>query len=283
MDNERIKSIIIGLIDNDENVRNKIRAIAKSAIKDEFNQSEDKLKEECGNPDDDVNRLKERIKILENDLNNLQSELDETKKQKATQEEEYKRIIKDNKKAEEDLTEKLDRCEKSNKDLKEDKARLYKENSIVKEENKRISSRYSEVEDIHSLYLNLGDAVIANLERILNKTPEVCSSPLIFIANGVQENNILALWDRIATNYDEYHQSGKADDLIKIFIWFLGLYKEVSFKNVCIMEVKEGDKYDEWKHTRTNDSNAVGYIEHVILPGFAIGKNTFRKALVYVK
>ena len=68
-----------------------------------------------------------------------------------------------------------------------------------------------------------------------------------------------------------------------ISINFLVLYKEITYKNIMIDWPNLGDPYDERFHTRTSSSNAVGRIQKVILPGFAIGKNIMKKSFVIVK
>ena len=59
------------------------------------------------------------------------------------------------------------------------------------------------------------------MERILNPATETSEKPEIFLAYGIQENNIVALWESIATNYDVYDSYGKLQDLIDIFQYFL--------------------------------------------------------------
>ena len=103
------------------------------------------------------------------------------------------------------------------------------------------------------------------------------------LGHGIQENNIVALWESIATNYDVYDSYGKLQDLIDIFQYFLMMYRKISYKNIVVDWPNEGDIYDERFHTRTTTSNAVGKIQKVILPGFSIGKNITKKSLVQVK
>ena len=164
--------------------------------------------------------------------------------------------------------------EKEN-DLRERKETIEKYNDL--------KLRYAEFDAIYNKYLELGDSVIIRMERILNRSAEVSGTPEIFMAYGIQENNIVALWESIATNFDFYDSYGKTQDLIDIFQYFLELYKEITFKSILIEWPKSGDSYDERIHTRTSSSNAVGKIQKVILPRFSIGKNITKKALVIVK
>lgn len=143
--------------------------------------------------------------------------------------------------------------------------------------------KYSDLDLIYCKYLSLGSSVIRKLERVLNSGIEPCGSPELFLAYGIQENNIVALWESIATNIDFYNSEGKTGILIDIFEYFINSYKEVTFKSVTINRPDEGDTYDERIHTRTASSNAIGEIQEILLPGFSIGKNITKKALVVVK
>lgn len=143
--------------------------------------------------------------------------------------------------------------------------------------------KYSGLDAVYRKYLELGAPIIQKMERILNQSSEVTEAPDIFMAYGSQENNIVALWDSIAANFDFYDSQGKTEDLIDIFQYFLKLYKEISYKNIQIKWPDTGDSYDEREHTRTSSSSAVGKIQKVILPGFSIGKSITKKALVIVK
>ena len=156
-----------------------------------------------------------------------------------------------------------------------------KEEAFEKYNNLKL--RYCGLDMIYSKYLDLGEAVIQKMERILNPSSDINGSAELFMAYGIQENNIIALWESIATNYDLYNSQGKTKDLIDIFEYFLKLYKEISFKIIQIEWPSIGDLYDERKHTRTTSSSAVGRIEMVVLPGFCIGKNVTKKSLVVVK
>ena len=142
--------------------------------------------------------------------------------------------------------------------------------------------KYSELDAIYNKYLELGEPIIKRMERILNNSSDITETPEVFMAYGTQENNIVALWESIATNFDLYDSYGKTGDLIDIFRYFIELYKEITFKNIQIDWPDIGDMYDERKHTRTSSSSAVGKIQKVILPGFSIGKNITKKSLVIV-
>ena len=109
------------------------------------------------------------------------------------------------------------------------------------------------------------------------------TSPIILFAYGMQENNIVALWETIATNYDFFAERAKLQDLIDILSFFLETYKEVSYKQIIIEWPNEGDVFDERVHTRTASSSAVGKVKKVILPSLSIGKNISKKSLVIVE
>lgn len=157
-----------------------------------------------------------------------------------------------------------------------------KQNKVIQEyDDYRL--KYDNLDSIYKKYLNLGDVIIKRMERILNSSQGVSKTPEIFMAYGIQENNIVALWESIATNYTLYDSCGKLQDLIEIFQFFLELYKEIAYKNIVINWPQPGETYDERIHTRTMSSNVVGKIQKVILPGFSIGKSITKKAVVLVQ
>lgn len=133
------------------------------------------------------------------------------------------------------------------------------------------------------MYLNLSPLVQKNLERILSPSDRISESVELFFAYGVQEGNVVALWDVIAANIALYEQQNCLEELCAIFNYFFKLYTNVSFKKTEVYRVEKDDLYDERYHTRTADSSATGKIERMILPGFSIGKNISKKALVVLK
>lgn len=144
-------------------------------------------------------------------------------------------------------------------------------------------NNYGGLDEIYHKYLNLGSEIHRQLQRVLNPTESAVASADLLLGFGVQEGNIVALWENIAANADIYTRSGKIEDLITIFTYFFERYKKITYKQMETTIPNVGDIYDERYHTRTGNSNATGRITRVILPGFAIGKNINKKALVCVE
>lgn len=150
--------------------------------------------------------------------------------------------------------------------------------------------QYGEIDQVFRLFSELGE-VDKHLARILYDVGDdggqyVKDSPADFVARGVQEENIEALWDSIANHYDAYERAGKVADVSRIFAFFIELYKQVSSKSIAVTWPQPGDAFNERIHACTSDSKRVGKVHQVILPGFALGTGKFaitRKALVVVK
>lgn len=180
--------------------------------------------------------------------------------------------------------------ESKNKKLEIEYNELYVQSQKEKENFHNLSEQinvyrknYSSLENIFEVYNSLGTDIYEQLERVLNATKNKAETIEELYSFGVQEGNIIALWDIIATNISKYETNGKLDDLVFIFNYFFDKYSKVSYKPIEMYEAKVGDMYDERIHTRTSESNAIGIIEKVILPGFSIGRNISKKALVRVR
>ena len=237
------------IVQNDaETQKTKINEL--NSLVDELKKNEDKLIECIKDKDREIDEKNKEIEKLNNtitDLNGSNSELEKEKTKYKTQ------------------------VDKNNEEIR-----------ILNTVYKHYMQNYYELDNIYSKYKNLGDEILSDLERILNKDVNPTADSELFMAYGVQEGNIDALWGVIATNVDKYMQLQKLDDLVSIFNYFINLYKKITYKNVCINYPQEGEVYDERIHTRTTRSLAVGNIKKVILPGLSIGKNINKKALVIV-
>jgi len=241
--------------------------------------------------DDDVKNAVKRIKVSKDNEFDLDENQDVAKIQQINiLEEKIRQLTEQKEKDEREFVQKNKILEERNEKLLEENKALkqkYIEResvlSAIVEKYNDFKLRYSGLETVYSKYLELGDAIIKRMERILNQSSEVSETPELFMAYGVQENNIIALWESIATNFEFYESKGKLQDLVDIFLFFLELHKEISFKSILIDWPEVGGLYDERIHTRTSSSNVIGCIQKVILPRFSIGKSVMKKALVIVK
>lgn len=262
---EELKECFLELLKYDEDIIGSIKMIIENSKKEDYKN----IYENNGKLENNIRLKLEKeyqekcekcnYKLKENDLNKVKKEIDELK----LNNENLKNQLID-----------LNEIKKENEDFRNKVTEL--------EKIKKVYDKYARLENVYKKYLGLGEVVIRDLERILNSAQAASSSPEIFMAYGIQEGNIIALWEVIATNIEQYSTLDKLEDLQKIFEYFLSLYKEVSYKKVESWYPTEGDFFDERFQTRTSNSNAVGKIEKVLLPGFSIGKNISKKALVKV-
>ena len=144
-------------------------------------------------------------------------------------------------------------------------------------------NNYGVLDEKYQLYLQLGDDIHRKLERVLSPNGRIAENAEIFLGYGVQEDNISVLWDVIAAGYHDLENAGKLNDMIEIFNYLFEVHKLISFKKVTYTMPEIGEEFDERKHSRASGSDATGEIVKVILPGFKIGNNIQKKALVYVK
>lgn len=274
---DKFKRALLNLLTKDAEVINTVKRIIAS----EEIYSENKENQESALLYQ-IEKLKKEIDFVTQQKNLLDSELLEQKK-------ELKKKDNDLNEQKEKLEEKEQDLKQKDKEIESIRSKYYeckKEKEEITEKYnyfKRKYSEYSELDAVYNKYLNLGESIIKRMERILNHSSDYTEAPEVFMAYGTQENNIVALWESIAANFDFYDSQGKTEDLIDIFQYFLKLYKEITFKNIQIDWPNIGDAYDERKHTRTSLSSAVGKIQKVILPGFSIGKSVTKKSLVIVK
>lgn len=255
-----LKEELLDLIKNDSEIADAIKDVLadNGCILPNSNINDDLLKMKISNLEARIEAETKERELVENESKKMKNKIVEMQKIVDSKDAEYQK-----------LKEKYTNCKEKH--------------DVMVEKYNDIKLRYSELDMIYSKYLSLGDAVIEKLERVLNNGINTCNSPELFLSYGIQESNIVALWESIAINLDFYNSEGKTRILIDIFEYFIKLYKEVTYKSVTINIPDEGEKYDERFHTRTVSSNAVGKIQEIILPGFSIGKNINKKALVTVK
>lgn len=283
---EKVKQILIELLLNDSQVIHLVQEIANTNI---VNSEKDTIVNVVNSEKDtnhDLNQQEDNSLLI----SELEGKIELVTKEKCSLQEEVRQLKEELLKVTQKLEEKEEKLVAKEKALitsieKMEKIELDSRATVEKMQEKyqKLAKSYVNIDEIYYKYLNLGEYIIGKMERILNATSDRTESADIFMAFGAQENNIVALWESIATNFENYESEGKTEDLIDIFRYFLDVYKQVTYKSIHIEEPCIGDSYDERKHTRTSSSTAVGKIEKVILPGFSIGKNITKKALVIIK
>lgn len=263
---KEMKKYFCELLKNDSEIQSIIVDISNGVHSNEFNQRINYVQQQNN---EKIKELLNENEKLKQKIFNLQKEI------------ENKDII---------AAQEKNEIESKNKKLEIEYNELYVQSQKEKENNHNLSEQinmyrknYSSLENIFGVYNSLGTDIYEQLERVLNATKNKAETIEELYSFGIQEGNILALWDIIATNISKYETNGKLDDLVFIFNYFFDKYSKVSYKPIEMYEAKVGDMYDERIHTRTSESNAIGIIEKVILPGFSIGRNISKKALVRVR
>ena len=226
-----------------------------------------------------IKELKKIIQEIEKEKENLQEEVNNQKRQifqnaelqlkKETEIEDYKKNLSNREKE----------LEKTGTQLEKTRTELEK----TTKELEKLQNKYQKIDEVYQLYLNLSSVMHSRLKRVLNPGDQPCESAEVFLAYGVQEGNIIALWDVINLQATNNHGTEELESLLKIFEYFFQLFKEVSFKKVEAYRPQIGTEFDERFHTRTSNSHVSGRIQRVVIPGFAIGQSITKKPLVYVE
>lgn len=256
----KVKNYFLELLKTDEDVQEEIRKIVHGLNDVENNNGYDEKSDGILQKKYDelvvlYNSLEQRNKKVNDENELMKKQLIEKQEQITEQEQIYVKKIND-------IQKKYEESEK---------------------QRGQLLKNYDNLDRIYNLYLNLEPAVQRSLERILSPSERISDTAELFLSYGVQEGNVVALWDAIATDVMLYEREYCLDDLCIIFRYFLELHKSVSFKKTEIFDVEPGELYDERYHTRTSNSSATGKIRRVILPGFSIGKNITKKALVILE
>jgi phage shock protein A len=296
----KTKNFVLHLLQNDVEIQNEILKIVSKNERqagagyeqnDECNDGRaDELESECKRVNREYNalllehrKLKTRFETLEGENKESVGRYTQVLSLYKELEDSYNNLKQENACLSKQLAEQNRSIQEKDSLHEEQLRQLQSDKSKIEIEVERIHKNYGRLDDVYSKYLALESSVQKKLERVLSPTDKISDSAELFFAYGIQENDVLALWEVICTNVNMFEQEKCLDDLCGIFNYFLRLYTNISFKETTISVPKKGDAYDERYHTRTPDSAATGEIQKVILPGFTIGKNITKKALVVVK
>lgn len=266
MENEKIKRLknhFIHLLRNDEDIQNEILRIVSGT---ENAISESKVQKNFLDNNDVAYKTFDELLLINSSLEEKNKNMDAENELLRKQILEYQKKLKEQEQT-----------------YSKEISRLQADIGKFEKNRKYLLNNYNKLDKIYSLYLNLDASIQKDLERILSPSGKISDTADLFMAYGVQEGNVIALWDIIAANTLRYEQKYCLDVLCDIFQYFLKLHCSVSFKKTEIFEVEIGIMYDERYHTRTSNSSATGKIKNVILPGFTIGKNIAKKALVVLE
>lgn len=276
------KRNLLFLINNDSDVRMAIKSLV--SVKRESYKEFTELKNDVLEKNDEE---MQKLKILALQRQRENSDLKEEFKKLEAKYYEKEKEINFLKNQENDLRKQIDTYKEEIVSLKTALSTLEGNHRSELLEAEQIANKYKNsyetLDEVYNKYLSLGSDVHRQLQRVLNPGEDAVDSADLFLGFGIQEGNIVALWETVATNAGMYIRIGKLEDLVCIFEYFLGSYKKITYKQIEISKPYVGENYDERFHTRTANSNATGKIVKVILPGFVIGKNINKKALVCVE
>lgn len=290
------RETLLQLLRGDSEIREEIKKIVIEET--EQNATNALMEQEIDNSDHSVQNGKlqyalEEIKNRDGEISSLKFDVTEKEnkilkllKREKEHKDEINNLIIENqhlKKEIENLTNKNQLLHNNIDEIKTENKKLANELENVSKYAKELKTNYSVLDEKYRLYLQLGDNIQRKLQRVLSPDGEKAQKAEIFLGYGVQEDNIAVLWDVIAANFKELEEVNKLNDMINIFNYLFNICKAVSFKNISYEMPEIGDEFDERRHSRTSGSSAIGNIEQVILPGFKIGNNIQKKALVCVK
>lgn len=251
------------------------------------------LRKELEDRKNENNSLKEEVRQRKTQIISLQKELDDKKEENNRLKDEVRHIRTQIISSQKELEDRKN----ENNELKEENQKLVSDYNKIAGKYKNIKNEleaarkcvsefknnYGVLDEKYQLYLQLGDDIHRKLERVLSPNGRIAENAEIFLGYGVQEDNIAVLWDVIAAGYQNLENAGKLNDMTEIFNYLFEVHKIISFKKITYTMPEIGEEFDERKHSRASGSDATGEIVKVILPGFKIGNNIQKKALVYVK
>lgn len=151
------------------------------------------------------------------------------------------------------------------------RAKSYKE-KLLNYEN-----TYEELEKYFKKFNNLSIDIKQSLERVIKG-----NSAELFLASGVQRDNLDELWDYISYYLNKL-SSEEIEILKEIFEYLFKKYNEIN-KVLVFDDVHVGDEFDEEIHTRGKDSRISGEISEIQLTGYKYIKSgkIIKKSIVKI-
>ena len=263
---------ILSLLSCDLNIRNAIKGIVREVIHQE------NLVISSDREDISING---EMQSANSEF--LLNEPEDSKKQKRTQIMNLRKELEDRKNENNELKEENQKLISDYNKIAGKYKNIKNELEVARKCVSEFKNNYGVLDEKYQLYLQLGDDIHRKLERVLSPNGRIAENAEIFLGYGVQEDNIAVLWDVIAAGYQNLENAGKLNDMTEIFNYLFEVHKIISFKKITYTMPEIGEEFDERKHSRASGSDATGEIVKVILPGFKIGNNIQKKALVYVK
>lgn len=138
---------------------------------------------------------------------------------------------------------------------------------------------FSDISRAIALYEKLSQASRHSLENIFRST-----KPELFIASGVQIDNLKQLWEFAKSEIME-GRTEETDLLSELIGYFMNLYNQINGRKIYDrIEAKAGTVFDVDWHIRTSGSRPAGVIDRVYLDGYVNANNgsIFGKSVVQV-
>lgn len=170
------------------------------------------------------------------------------------------------------------------KEVKEEISDYEDELILVKKQSKKYKDRllnyentYEELEKYFKKFNNLSTDIEQSLERVIKG-----NSAELFLASGVQRDNLDELWDYISYYLNKL-SSEEIETLKEIFEYLFKKYNEIN-KVLVFDDIHIGDEFDEEIHTRGKDSRISGGISEIQLIGYKYIKSgkIIKKSIVKI-
>lgn len=281
---EKMKKILLSLLDTDE-VQQKIRSILSVSGRRDVELSvpgrrgvecvssigssdlENSLRQQLSDLKKNVQQLEQQKKILEENLETNQRES----------------VQKDRKIRE--LSIQIDGLQAENKKNISSIQRM--EQDILRAEEmknklRNLESSYSEYQSIFQLFLALPSSLKTSLKGIFNG-----SDLWSFVICGAQPERLMDFWDFCMRDFKRGKLIDQKEKLVKIFDFFFEKINSTLNETPLYLrqEIKKGMSFDTAYHTATSDSDAVGRIQEILLPGivYANSQKVLKKSVVIVR
>lgn len=306
---EELKEILISLLDS-QDVQDKIRAIAAGLFRQQDLQRDSELEKACERlnaelaaqealtkewseraerAEDQAKELKEQVQFAENQA----EEWKERAQQSEKHSEHYIEQARQLKNQIEKWQTEAERAREQSEGLR---AQLEQEQQSVKLERQNAEYWKTQMEqwkneaevqrlklmDIGraaALYGELSQSSQHALENIFRST-----KPELFIASGVQIDNLKQLWEFAKSEIME-GRVGETELLADLIGYFMNLYNLIHGRMIYVkIEAKAGMDFDVDWHIRTSGSRPAGKIGRVYLDGYVNVNNgsIFGKSVVQV-
>lgn len=273
LEDKDVQEKILGIIKNDTSNLDKAdnegkkgelkkQIATEKALNNELQEQVDKQREENNRLLQELNTIKNKNKDYEVQLKaavNENNDLNEKIRQQENQLKLQLQAIENYKMAIRELQEKITELDNS---LNQNE----QENCKLKQSIAEYQKKYKRFEDIERIYSKISSEKRSALGENIFRQADLET----LFANGLQKENIMAIWNYVKDEYLAERLSKeeleKFNFLLNNFIFLYNL--TVANNKWQLQKVNCGDSFDEFKHSRTKDSNPAGKITEICMPGY---------------